>query len=186
MNAFGSSAEGDCIVEDVCFTPVPTISPNGQPDETPPPSSGSTPEPTESTPEPTFDPTESTPEPTLDPTPPPTVCICEEQQFYFDTTADACVRVVCGETAPSDDVSLFDTSGQCCTNAFEENAEDQCVVVDGCFPDPTPSPTPAPSEPPVETNEPTSGSTPTVSTEATAPPTGAPRPKPISTISSSD
>jgi hypothetical protein len=117
---------------------------------------------------PTYNPTKvPTPAPTPEPTPSPTACVCEDQRWTFDGARCARGCGVAGATS-------YGTMQRCCNKKFvlDGNA---CVSWDMCAPptpEPTPKPTPAPTPPPtVTTANPTSGSTPTVGTWNSAPPT---------------
>ena len=105
-------------------------------------------------------PTDVTPEPTPSPvTPSPTPC--EAQVFFFD-------GVSCSNEFYIADASAYNSVVMCCNQNFGSGSfmNGSCDYVDVCNTEP---PTPAPFS--LLTNPPTSGSTPTVSTEVTGPPT---------------
>lgn len=99
-----------------------------------------------------------TPEPTPSPvTPAPTPC--EDQVFFFD-------GVSCSNEFFVADASSYDSLSACCSANFGSMSDmtGECQYTDICNPLP-------PTQSPFITNSPTSGSTPTVSTEVTGPPT---------------
>ncbi|KAL7478561.1 hypothetical protein ACHAW6_004321 [Cyclotella cf. meneghiniana] len=185
-------SNGGCVYTDVCNTlpPTPTPetpepTPNPTPEPTPEPTPGPTPEPTpgptpEPTPGPTPEPTpgptpEPTPEPTPGPTPAPIEPVvttppspaptpCEAKLFFFDGNSCSNEFFIASGSSYSSLIS-------CCSDNFGVDSflMGSCQYTDVCSTEP-------PSASPVITIPPTSGSTPTVSTEVTGPPTVPGRP----------
>jgi hypothetical protein len=165
---------GDCKYEDVCKEPCPE-----------PPIPVPVPEPEPTTPSPSVG--------IASPAPTP----CPDRKWYIEMSNDGMTKTCTNGYEIPDNIegmTYFDNEDECCAAEFDEG---ECNVVNVCIevtePPPTPVPTfivteepepttPSPIEPEpttpsptpdneVFTNEPTFGSTPTVSKETTGPPT---------------
>lgn len=115
------------------------------------------------------------PPPSPEPTKKPTTAApttCEGRKWYLLITNELTEMCSNGYDIPSSaqsSMEYYDTLKECCEEEFNGG---KCMFVDVCNPgQPTPSPTI------LITNEPTFGTTPTVSKETTGPPTMALKPR---------